>query len=110
MTTSSDHLLWPFLEPRHADLAAELEPWAAGVAPEIEHARERVDDTCRDLVRRLGAAGWLKRTVALPDHAAWPDVRALCVARETLARHDGLLDFAFAMQGLGAGPVSLAGT
>jgi alkylation response protein AidB-like acyl-CoA dehydrogenase len=30
--------------------------------------------------------------------------------RETLARHSGLADFAFAMQGLGSGAISLAGT
>ncbi len=37
-------------------------------------------------------------------------MRTLCLARETLARHDGLADFAFAMQGLGSGPISLFGT
>jgi acyl-CoA dehydrogenase len=38
------------------------------------------------------------------------DSRALVVCRETLARHDGLADFAFAMQGLGSGPITLAGS
>jgi alkylation response protein AidB-like acyl-CoA dehydrogenase len=38
------------------------------------------------------------------------DVRALCLMRETLARFVGLADFAFAMQGLGTGAISLFGT
>jgi acyl-CoA dehydrogenase len=71
-----------------------------------------VDAECRDLVRRLGAAGWLRYTVPASHGGAFErlDVRALCLARETLARADGLADFAFAMQGLGAGPISLFGS
>jgi acyl-CoA dehydrogenase len=38
------------------------------------------------------------------------DVRSLALIRETLARHDALADFAFAMQGLGSGAISLAGS
>ncbi len=38
------------------------------------------------------------------------DTRAICLIRETLARHSGLADFAFAMQGLGSGAISLHGT
>lgn len=38
------------------------------------------------------------------------DVRSLAIIRETLARHDALADFAFAMQGLGSGAISLAGS
>jgi acyl-CoA dehydrogenase len=38
------------------------------------------------------------------------DVRSLCIARETLAYRSALADFAFAMQGLGAGPISLFGS
>ncbi len=71
-----------------------------------------VDATCRRLVRALGAAGWLRYCVRAADGGALPalDSRALCVARETLAFHDGLADFAFAMQGLGSGALTLAGT
>ena len=70
-----------------------------------------VDATCRDFVRRLGRAGWLRYCVAAGDGGALPalDSRALCIARETLAYADGLADFAFAMQGLGSGPITLAG-
>jgi alkylation response protein AidB-like acyl-CoA dehydrogenase len=71
-----------------------------------------VDAECRALVRRLGRAGWLRYAVPAAHGGAFErlDVRALCLARETLARADGLADFAFAMQGLGAGPISLFGS
>jgi acyl-CoA dehydrogenase len=69
-----------------------------------------VDAACRALVTRLGRDGWLAHTAPGPEAAGVLDVRTLCLARETLARHDGLADFAFAMQGLGAGAVSLFGT
>ena len=75
--------------------------------------RADVDAACRALVRSLGAAGWLAHAVAGRAHggdADAIDTRAICLARETLARHDGLADFAFAMQGLGSGAISLAGT
>jgi alkylation response protein AidB-like acyl-CoA dehydrogenase len=105
------HLEWPFLEPAHRDLARALDPWAAEhVAGAHGHD---VDAECRALVRRLGADGWLRHAVA---GARWGgaaeaiDTRAICILRETLARHSGLADFAFAMQGLGSGAISLAGT
>src|SRR5207342_3180405 len=63
---------------------------------------------CRSLVRELGAAGLLKLCVA--DARRKPDVRSLALARETLAYHSALADFAFAMQGLGSGAISLFGT
>jgi acyl-CoA dehydrogenase len=105
------HLDWPFLDPAHRALAAALEPWARDNAA-ADHGDD-VDATCRALVRRLGAAGWLRHAVA---GAGWGgagdaiDTRAICVLRETLARHSGLADFAFAMQGLGSGAISIAGT
>ena len=68
-----------------------------------------MDAACRDLVTRLGRDGFLKHTAPADGNGA-PDVRTLCLARETLARHDGLADFAFALQGLGAGAISLFGT
>ena len=94
-------LSWPFFEERHRDLAARLENWCAANLP-VDHAD--VDEACRGLVRALGRDGWLKHTA--PDL----DVRTLALIRETLARHDGLADFAFAMQGLGAGAITLFGT
>ena len=96
---------WPFFEPRHRALAAELEEWARRHLSALDHAD--TDATCRRLVADLGGAGFLTHTGA-PDGPL--DVRSLCLARETLARHDGLADFAFAMQGLGTGAISLFGT
>ena len=98
---------WPFLEPRHRDLAARLEDWAGAALGHVDHGD--VDAACRGLVRALGAAGWLEWSAPGPEGGAL-DVRALCLIRETLARHDGLADFAFAMQGLGMGAVSLFGS
>src|SRR6185437_8685350 len=101
-------LEWPFFEPRHRDLAARLNVWAMeNVEGGAEHHSD-VDAVCRALVRVLGDAGWLGMTV--PSDTAPLDVRGLCLAREILARHSGLADFAFAMQGLGTGPISLFGT
>jgi acyl-CoA dehydrogenase len=101
-------LSWPFFEDRHRALAAEVERWCAANLP-ADHGD--VDAACRDLVQKLGRDGWLSHTA--PDPAADApsplDVRTLCLLRETLARHDALADFAFAMQGLGAGPISLFG-
>jgi acyl-CoA dehydrogenase len=97
---------WPFLEQRHRALAAGVESWCASNLP---CADADVYAACRGLVRKLGRDGWLKHTAPDPESAAPLDVRALCLIRETLARHDGLADFAFAMQGLGAGPISLFG-
>ncbi|MDN2565941.1 acyl-CoA dehydrogenase family protein [Aquibium sp. A9E412] len=100
------YLDWPFLEPRHKALAGELEAWCAANLP-VDHAD--VDAACRDLVARLGRDGWLAATAVDPADPQPLDVRALCLTRETLARHDGLADFAFAMQGLGTGAISLFG-
>jgi acyl-CoA dehydrogenase len=99
-------LSWPFFEDRHRLLAQAIEAWSAANLP-VDHGD--VDVTCRDLVRKLGRDGWLAHTAPDPDAPSPLDVRALCLIRETLARHDGLGDFAFAMQGLGTGPISLFG-
>ncbi|SMP14165.1 acyl-CoA dehydrogenase family protein [Shimia sagamensis] len=96
---------WPFFEEAHRTCAAELEAWAEQALASVNHAD--VDDSCRDLVARLGEAGVLQATAA-EDGAL--DVRTLCLSREILARHDGLADFAFAMQGLGTGAISLFGS
>jgi acyl-CoA dehydrogenase len=99
-------LTWPFFADRHRALAEAIDAWAAANLP-IGHGD--VDAACRDLVSRLGRDGWLKHTAPDPEAPSPLDVRTLCLIRETLARHDGLADFAFAMQGLGAGPISLFG-
>jgi alkylation response protein AidB-like acyl-CoA dehydrogenase len=105
------HLDWPFFDERHRALARELDAWAAMHVPQA-HGGD-VDAACRELVRRLGAAGWLRHAVAGTEHggsAEVIDTRSICLIRETLAHHSGLADFAFAMQGLGSGAISLAGT
>jgi acyl-CoA dehydrogenase len=100
---------WPFFEPRHREWVTALEIWAVkNISP---HSHDDVDATCRDLVAALGRDGWLNVTAPDPsDPDGRFDVRTLALARETLARYAGLADFAFAMQGLGAGPISLFGT
>jgi acyl-CoA dehydrogenase len=114
--TSSSHLDWPFLEPRHKALATDLDRWAGRVLSDKEiedHSVRAVDDACRKLVRQLGEGGWLKYAtggVAYGASADTIDTRAVCLIRETLARHSGLADFAFAMQGLGSGAISIFGT
>lgn len=99
------HLSWPFFEPRHRDLASELDRWCKANG---EAAEGDLDEQCRALVADLGDAGFLKLAVA--DADSRPDVRSLALARETLAYHSPLADFAFAMQGLGSGAISLFGT
>ena len=102
---------WPFFEDRHRALARELESWVAQHAPGA-HGRD-VDEECRAWVRSLGAGGWLRHAVgatAAGGALEAIDTRAICLIRETLARHSGLADFAFAMQGLGSGAITLAGT
>jgi acyl-CoA dehydrogenase len=100
---------WPFFEPRHRALALDLDAWAAANLAAVDHAD--TDAACRALVAMLGRDGWLACTAIDPDDPASKlDVRSLCLIRETLARHDGLADFAFAMQGLGTGAISLFGT
>lgn len=100
------HLDWPFFDARHRELAASLDAWCVDHL-HVDHDGD-VDAQCRSLVAQLGAAGWLDHAVAGEGEAL--DTRALCLIRETLARHDGLADFAFAMQGLGSGAISLQGT
>ena len=106
-------LRWPFFDDAHRELAARLAEWTAReVAPLAHPADGGVDDACRALVRLLAGAGWLRYAVPAPYGGALErlDVRSLCIARETLAYHSGLADFAFAMQGLGSGPISLFGS
>jgi len=107
----TSYLDWPFFEPRHAELARSLQAWASvHIRP---HSGGDVDAECRALVRALGRDGWLRHAVAGRAHggaAEGIDTRAICLIRETLARHCALADFAFAMQGLGSGAISLHGT
>jgi acyl-CoA dehydrogenase len=98
-------LAWPFFEPRHRELAGKLQSWCKA---SLDRQSDNVEDHCKNLVAALGSAGFLKLCVA--DGDTRPQVRSLAIARETLAYHSGLADFAFAMQGLGSGAISLFGT
>ncbi|WP_343039956.1 acyl-CoA dehydrogenase family protein [Tepidicella baoligensis] len=102
------HLDLPFFDAPHRQLAPALATWAG------EQTVDERDDraACRDWVRRLGTAGWLRYCVPAEHGGALPrlDSRALVLLRETLAFYSPLADFAFAMQGLGSGAITLAGT
>lgn len=105
------YLQWPFLEARHRELALALDAWSSENIAQAHHAD--VDGACRHLVAQLGSAGWLKHAIGGVAYGAASEVidtRALCLIRETLARHNGLADFAFAMQGLGSGAICLFGS
>ena len=107
---SPSHFAWPFFDEAHGELARRLDDWARA---NIEEAHGGVDAECRALVRSLGEAGWLRHAVAGREYGGAEDAidtRAICLIRETLARHSGLADFAFAMQGLGSGAISIAGS
>ncbi len=106
---------WPFFDPAHRDFKSRLDAWSHQHLAHGEHdeSRAAVDAECQRLVALLGQGGWLRHAVAgtaqggAADHI---DTRQLCLLRETLAFHNGLADFAFAMQGLGSGAISLRGT
>ena len=109
--SDTQYLQWPFFDAQHAELATRLDAWA-GEHISQSHGSDVVDE-CRALVKALGQAGWLRHAVggtAYGGAAEAVDTRSICLIRETLARHSGLADFAFAMQGLGSGAISLCGT
>jgi acyl-CoA dehydrogenase len=135
---SHSFLDWPFFDESHRELARRLRVWAAArfAGPDTAEDRDSIDGACRQRVHDLGSAGWLRycaqggsrndaRSGSAPGPGAAPprtgtdtasaaaagfDVRALALIRETLAQHDALADFAFAMQGLGSGAISVAGS
>ena len=110
------HLAWPFFEASHRDFKTQLQSWTQaqfGQGHAHDESRDAIDRECVALVRSLGQGGWLKPAVAGVLHGGASDVidtRTLCLVREELAWHHGLADFAFAMQGLGSGAISLKGT
>ena len=112
MTPTTSHLALPFFDDVHRELGPRLAGWMAG--QQVDESDDR--GACREWVRRLGDAGWLRYCVpagadgALGGALARLDSRALVILRETLAFHSPLADFAFAMQGLGSGAITLAGT
>jgi acyl-CoA dehydrogenase len=106
---------WPFFDDSHRDFKSRLDAWCHEHLAHAHHdeSRDAVDAECIRLVRLLGSGGWLKHAVSGTAYGAASDVidtRQLCLLRETLAFHNGLSDFAFAMQGLGTGAISLMGT
>lgn len=106
-----NHVEWPFFDDRHRELAPRIDAWARNHLHETHGAD--TDATCRAMVRKLGAAGWLRYGiggVAYGGHGDTIDTRAVCLLREILASHSGLADFALAIQGLGSGAISLVGT
>ena len=104
-------LEWPFFEARHRALAEQLDEFARTRLAELVHGASddaALDRACREIVHRLGAEGFLNQC-CIAEPGGKFDVRSLALSRETLARHGGLADFCFAMQGLGTGPISLFG-
>jgi acyl-CoA dehydrogenase len=103
-------LSWPFFDDGHRRFAETLTRWADATLPSLPH--DDVDVACRARVKALGEAGFLKAAVPAKFGGLHPrlDVRTLCLAREILGFRDGLSDFAFAMQGLGTGSISLYGS
>ena len=103
------YLQWPFFDDEHRQLSHALEAWSATQLARLDHCD--TDQLCKSLVKALGDAGWCQYSGVDPvNPGSRFDVRSLCLIRETLARHDGLADFSFAMQGLGTGAISLFGT
>ena len=114
MSIQDDRLQWPFFDEPHRRLPTEAGKWAEASLVGSTHPSERgaVDARCRELVTRLGKAGLLRHCLRAADGGATEDfdARSICLLRQTFAQHDGLADFAFAMQGLGSAPLSLAGS
>jgi len=108
------YLEWPFFDDSHRKMAEELELWCENNLQDIDHGDTFL--ACRQRVRMLGKAGWLRYCVPSGENGRWGGVldslesRSLCLLRETLARYDTLADFSFAMQGLGSGAISLGGS
>ena len=113
---SASHLAWPFFEASHQDFKAKLQAWTSQQFANLhghDESREAIDKECVSLVQALGQGGWLKPAIAGQAYGGASEVidtRTICLLREELAWHHGLADFAFAMQGLGSGAISLKGT
>lgn len=103
-------LALPFFDDGHRAFAEKLSRWVDATLSSLPH--DDVDEACRARVKALGEAGFLRAVVPFEHGGLHPklDVRTLCLAREILGFHDGLADFAFAMQGLGTGSISLYGS
>lgn len=106
------HLLWPFFDDVHRTMAGDLATWSAREMARYAGEESNVDAACRAIVKQLGESDWLRYCIPSSHGGAFAqlDVRALCLVREGLAQVAPLADFAFAMQGLGAGPIALFGS
>ena len=113
---SASHLAWPFFDEAHRVFKTQLQDWTLKQFADQhghEESRDAIDRECVSLVKALGQGGWLKPAIAGKAHGGASEVidtRTICLLREELAWHHGLADFAFAMQGLGSGAISLKGT
>jgi acyl-CoA dehydrogenase len=108
--SDTTYLEWPFFTDAHRTLQREIRAWRDAHFKELDDADPGA--ACRGYVTQLGSAGWLKYAVPRAHGGATDalDVRSLCLIRETLGYTSGLGEFAFAMQGLGSGPISLFGS
>ena len=106
-----DSMLLPFFDETHRQLHEDLHIWSRANLHSRIHDGS-VDKRCQELVKLLGDAGWLRYCVPAEYGGALPglDSRSLCLLRQTLGYYDGLADFAFVLQGLGSGPISLFGS
>ena len=113
---SAAHLAWPFFDEAHRGFKTQLQDWTMKQFADLhghDESRDAIDRECVSLVKSLGQGGWLKPAIAGKQHGGASEVidtRTICLLREELAWHHGLADFAFAMQGLGSGAISLKGT
>lgn len=106
-----DSLKLPFFDDSHRALYRDIQAWSAAALTNRVHAGD-VDEHCVKLTRQLGDAGWLRYCVPAEYGGVLKelDSRSLCLLRQVLGYYDGLADFAFVMQGLGSGPISLFGS
>ena len=107
----SSYLNLPFFDSNHESLSKNLHEWAKSHLHDVDHTD--VDSQCRQLVSQLGRDGWLKFCISGQGYGGQHeqiDNRSICLIREILAKHSGLADFAFAMQGLGSGAICLFGS
>jgi acyl-CoA dehydrogenase len=103
---------WPFFDVSHRQLKHDVQAWAGQHLQSGGVLEPAVDQLSRQLAGQLGQAGWLRHAIAGKAYGGVHDAidtRSICLLREELAYHMGLADFAFAMQGLGSGAISLFG-
>ena len=97
-------LSWPFYDDHHREVLDWADDWC--LANPVDHGD--IDAECRRLVRSLGQVPLLQ--LLNPYSSSGYQVRSMGLVRERLAYHSGLADFAFAMQGLGLGPIVDSGS